>query len=67
MLLDIIDERHGKSSTVITSQLPVKNWYDCFAEPTIAEAILDRISNSSYRIHFEGTKSVRKFLKNSEE
>src|SRR5690554_5897404 len=67
MLLDIIDERHGKSSTIITSQLPVKNWYDCFAEPTIAEAILDRVSNSSYRIHFEGTKSVRKFLNNSEE
>lgn len=43
MLLDIIDDRHGKMSTIITSQLPVKSWYDCFAEPTIADAVLVRL------------------------
>lgn len=59
MLLDIIDDRHGKSSTVITSQLPVKAWFDCFKEPTIADAILDRITNGSYRIELEG-ESMRK-------
>jgi DNA replication protein DnaC len=65
MLLDIIDDRHGKSSTIITSQIPVKTWYDCFAEPTIADAILDRLTNGSYRIELQG-ESMRKNLKNND-
>jgi len=65
ILLDIVDDRHGKTSTVITSQLPVKSWYDCFAEPTIADAILDRWINGSYRIELGG-ESMRKILKNKE-
>jgi DNA replication protein DnaC len=63
MMLDLIDDRHGMSSTIITSQLPVKSWYDCFAEPTIADAILDRLTNGSYRIDLKG-ESMRKFLRN---
>lgn len=63
MMLDLIDDRHGRSSTIITSQLPVKSWYDCFAEPTIADAILDRLTNGSYRIDLQG-ESMRKFLRN---
>lgn len=62
MLLDIIDDRHGKNSTIITSQLPVKSWYDCFAEPTIADAILDRLTNGSYRVNLTG-ESMRKILR----
>lgn len=65
MLLDIIDDRHGKSSTIITSQLPVKTWYDSFAEPTIADAILDRLSNGSYRIELRG-ESMRKIFRENE-
>lgn len=65
MLLDIIDDRHGKSSTIITSQLPVKTWYDSFAEPTIADAILDRLTNGSYRIELRG-ESMRKILRKNE-
>jgi DNA replication protein DnaC len=65
MLLDIIDDRHGKCSTIITSQLPVKNWYDCFAEPTIADAILDRLTNGSFRFELSGN-SMRKILKNEQ-
>lgn len=65
MLLDIIDDRHGKNATIITSQIPVKNWYDCFAEPTIADAILDRLTNASYRIELNG-KSMRKILRNDD-
>ena len=61
MMLDIIDDRHGRKSTIITSQIPVKSWYDCFAEPTIADAILDRITNGSYRIDLQG-ESMRKIL-----
>ena len=62
MMLDIIDDRHANCSTIITSQLPVKSWYDCFAEPTIADAILDRLTNGSYRIDLQG-ESMRKILK----
>ena len=65
MFLDVIDDRHGKNSTIITSQIPVKNWYDCFAEPTIADAILDRLTNVSYRIELNG-KSMRKILRNDD-
>lgn len=65
MLLDIIDDRHGRSSTIITSQLPVKEWYDCFGEPTIADAILDRLTNGSYRIDLQG-ESMRKILRNDQ-
>jgi len=62
MMLDIIDDRHARCSTIITSQLPVKSWYDCFAEPTIADAVLDRLTNGSYRINLQG-ESMRKVLK----
>ena len=65
MMLDIIDDRHGKSSTTITSQLPVKSWYDCFAEPTIADAIMDRLSYGSNRIDLTG-ESMRKILRNKQ-
>ena len=63
MLLDIIDDRHGRSSTCVTSQLPVKAWHDCFSEPTIADAILDRLTNGSYRFELMG-ESMRKILNN---
>lgn len=43
ILLDIIEDRHGRKSIIITSQLPVSNWYDAIGDPTIADAILDRI------------------------
>ena len=65
MMLDIIDDRHGKSSIIITSQLPVKSWYDCFAEPTIADAIMDRLSYGSNRIDLTG-ESMRKILRNKQ-
>jgi len=63
-LMEIIEDRHGKRSTIITSQLPVKEWYDVIAEKTIADAILDRIVHDAHRIELEG-ESMRK--KNSKE
>lgn len=63
-LMDIIDDRHGKSSTIIASQIPVSSWYDIIGEGTIADAILDRIVNSSHRIKLEG-KSLRKKIMNN--
>lgn len=58
-LMEIIEDRHGKASTVIASQLPVASWYDVIGEDTIADAILDRLVHSSYRIELKG-ESLRK-------
>ncbi|APY10451.1 ATP-binding protein [Seonamhaeicola sp. S2-3] len=58
-LMDIIDERHNKNATIIASQIPVSAWYDIIGESTIADAILDRIVNSSHRINLTG-ESLRK-------
>lgn len=59
-LMDIIDDRHGKSSTIISSQIPVSAWYEIIGgEGTIADAVLDRIVNSSHRIDLKG-ESLRK-------
>ncbi|MDZ7848661.1 MAG: IS21-like element helper ATPase IstB [Owenweeksia sp.] len=58
-LMDIIDERFAKASTIISSQLPVSTWYEIIGESTIADAILDRLVNSSHRIDLKG-ESLRK-------
>ena len=59
LLMDIIEDRHGKRSTIITSQLPVRQWYDVIGEKTVADAILDRIVHQSQRIELKG-ESLRK-------
>ena len=64
-LMDIIDDRHSKTSTIIASQIPVSAWYDIIGEGTIADAILDRIVNSSHRIDLKG-ESLRKGILNKE-
>jgi DNA replication protein DnaC len=58
-LLEILEDRHGKKSTIITSQLPVTNWYEIIEDSTIADAILDRIVHTSHRIELNG-ESLRK-------
>ncbi len=57
--MEIIEDRHGKTSLIITSQLPVSKWYDVIGEKTIADAILDRIVHSAHRIELKG-ESMRK-------
>lgn len=57
--MEMIEDRHGKASTIIASQLPVASWYDVIGEETIADAILDRLVHSSYRIEIKG-ESLRK-------
>lgn len=59
-LLEIIDERYQKSSTLITSQLPVASWHEALNDPTMADAILDRLLHNAYKIDLEGD-SMRKF------
>jgi len=61
--LEIIEDRHGKRSTIITSQLPVKQWYDVIGEKTIADAIMDRIVHSAHRIELKGESLRRKWNK----
>ena len=58
-LLELIEDRHGKASTIIASQLPVASWFDIIGEETIADAILDRLVHTSYRIELKG-ESLRK-------
>jgi DNA replication protein DnaC len=63
-LMDIIDDRYNQSSTIIVSQIPVSVWYDIIGEGTIADAILDRIVNSSHRIDLKGESMRKGILKN---
>jgi DNA replication protein DnaC len=53
-LLDIIDDRHGRHSTIVTSQIPVKHWHELIADPTIADAILDRLVHTAHRLTLSG-------------
>ena len=58
-LLEILEDRHGFSSTIVTSQLPIKSWYEIVGDPTIADAILDRLIHNAHKIKMEG-ESMRK-------
>lgn len=62
-LMDLIEDRDHKASTIIASQIPVSGWHELIGEGTIADAILDRIVNSSHRIELSG-ESMRKNTKN---
>ena len=62
ILLQILEDRYEKSSTLICSQLPVGKWHAYFDEPTIADAILDRIIPKAHRVELKG-KSLRKSVK----
>lgn len=59
MLMEIIEDRHGKGSVIITSQVPVNKWHDVIGDKTLADAILDRIIHQSHRIELKG-ESMRK-------
>lgn len=59
-LLDVIEDRYGKKSTIITSQIPVNEWHDTIGDKTVADAVLDRIVHRSLRVELYGD-SLRKF------
>lgn len=61
-LLELLDDRVGTRSTVITSQLPVEHWHDYLADPTLADAILDRVLHAAHKIALKG-ESLRKQAK----
>jgi DNA replication protein DnaC len=52
--MEIIEDRYGAGSTLITSQLPVEAWHEVIGEPTFADAILDRIVHNAYRLTLDG-------------
>jgi DNA replication protein DnaC len=58
-LLEVIDDRHARRSTILTSQLPISSWHENLGEPTLADAICDRIVHTGHRIELRGD-SLRK-------
>src|SRR5580700_1670514 len=53
-MLEIFEDRHGARSTIVTSQLPVETWHDYVADPTIADALLDRVVHNAHRLKLKG-------------
>jgi DNA replication protein DnaC len=53
-VLEILEDRHGAKSTVVTSQLPVETWHDYIAHPTIADAVLDRLVHNAHKLTMKG-------------
>ena len=63
-ILEILEDRHGRASTVITSQLPQSKWHGYIGEPTIADAILDRLVHSAYKCELKGDSRRKPQTKN---
>ncbi len=59
-LLEILEDRHRRKSTIVISQLPVSSWHQIIGEPTIADAIMDRMAFNSHRIELQGDSVRRK-------
>ena len=62
-VLELMEDRHGTRSTLITSQVPVKKWHGAIGDATLADAILDRLLHNSHRLQLKG-ESMRKVLSN---
>jgi DNA replication protein DnaC len=65
MLMEIIEDGHGKKSTVFASQLPVQLWHEIIGDNTIADAILNRIVHSAHRVELQGESLRKKSVKNT--
>ena len=53
-ILEIVDDRHGRRSTIVTSQLPVESWHDVIPDPTVSDAVLDRLVHTAHRLELKG-------------
>jgi len=60
MLMELIEDRHGKAALIVTSQIPVNKWYEVIGEQTIADAVLDRIVHGAHRLDLRGDSMRRK-------
>ena len=63
-LLELLDDRVGTRSTLFTSQLPIEHWHEYIGDPTLADAILDRLLHSAHKIHLEGESMRKRAAKN---
>lgn len=59
-LLEIVEDRYGRRSTILTSQLPMNAWHDAMQDPTLADAILDRLVHNAYKLELKGESMRRK-------
>jgi len=64
-ILEILDDRQGVGATLITSQFPVDHWHETIPDPTVADAILDRLIHGSHRIELEGESMRKRKRKNA--
>ena len=62
-LLEILEDRHGRGSTIVTSQLPVEHWHEAIGDPTLADAILDRLVHNAHRLQLSGESMRRRAAK----
>lgn len=60
-LLEILDDRYGHASTLVSTQIPISNWHDRFSDPTLGDAIMDRIVHNAHHLELKG-ESMRKTL-----
>ena len=60
-VLELMEDRHGNRSTLITSQVPIQQWHDAIGDPTLADAILDRLLHNAHRLPLKG-ESMRRLL-----
>ena len=58
-LLELLEDRHGRGATIVTSQFPVEHWHETLGNPTLADAILDRLLHNAYKMTLRGD-SMRK-------
>jgi DNA replication protein DnaC len=59
--LEVVEDRYGFASIIVASQLPVSSWHSVFADATIADAVLDRLLQNSYRFELKGPSRRRHF------
>jgi DNA replication protein DnaC len=59
-LMEVVDDRHQRASTILATQIPVERWHDSIGDPTYADAILDRLVHNAYRIELRGDSMRRR-------
>lgn len=62
-MLEVLDDHYGHRSTLVTSQMPVDKWHELIGDPTLADAILDRLVHNAYRIELKGESMRRRATK----
>ena len=64
-LMEVIDDRHGRASTIVATQIPLERWHDQIGDATYADAILDRLVHNAYRLEMKGESMRRRAARQS--